>query len=107
MTGFNKKLLFVIIVVLVICGFFGAYKIGFSDGVSSVDDKLSKIQEEWLHKTVVATGDYFDSNGTKFRGEVVGVTVRSWGTFITVYNGSTGMLYPDVRTEYFNQIQKK
>lgn len=106
MTDFNKVLLLAIVIAAMIMGFVRMYDEGFSDGVTSVDNQFSKIQNEWLYKTVVATGDYFDSNGTKFRGEVVAVTVRPWGTFITVYNRSTGILYPKESIEYFNRIEE-
>ena len=99
-----------IIIALVSISYYGGYKHGFSDGMTEADNNFSRIQYEWLHKTVVATGDYFDvfnGNITKFRGEVIAVTVRPWGTFIAVYNGSTKTLYPEERIEYFSIFDSK
>jgi hypothetical protein len=88
-------------------GYYGGHRYGFSDGINETDNNFSKIQHEWLHKDVEATGDYFGVyNGSvvRFKGEVVAVTVRPWGTFVTVYNVSTNALYSEERIEYFKLI---
>ena len=108
MSIISKNLLFfAVIMVSVMIGYYGGHKDGFSDGIKDADNNFSRIQAEWLHRDVEATGDYFDiynGSSTRFRGEVVAVTVRPWGTFVTVYNGSTKTLYSEERIEGFKRI---
>lgn len=94
--------LIIIAISIVISGY-----IGYEKGKTAEHTRISNIENQWLYKNVEATGDYFmpSNEGTmRFRGKVIAVSVRTYGTFITVYNSTTKTLYPSESIEYFQKI---
>jgi len=66
------------------------------------DDVVNNEKLKWENEKVVATGDYFQIvNGTteRFSGDVKSVTIKSSGTFLTIYNSSTNTVYWTVPSE--------